>query len=102
MTDAPQAVGLSIGQAVAPRVASRFNRAFFARTPVHLWLLALVLAPNLLLLVTSFMQSSGGAVIWEPSLKNYTALLTSFTVQFLAFKTLVVALAAAVIATAIA
>ncbi|HRC88044.1 MAG TPA: ABC transporter permease, partial [Thermoanaerobaculia bacterium] len=69
--------------------------------PVYAWLLVLVLAPNALLLLTSFMASSGGNVVYEPSLKNYIALLGSYTVQFLAMKTMAVSLGAALAATAI-
>ncbi|MFO1061436.1 MAG: ABC transporter permease subunit [Dongiaceae bacterium] len=88
--------------AAMPATALRLDRVQLFRTPVYLWLLLLVVAPNLLLVLTSFMQSSGGAVIWEPSLKNYLSVLGSYTVQYLAFKTLLVSLGAAAVATAIA
>lgn len=102
MVDAPQTRRLDTGEDTPTKAVMRLDRAFFARTPAHLWLVLLVIAPNLLLLATSFMQSSGGAVIWKPSFQNYTSLFNSFTVQYLAFKTLLVALFAAAIATAIA
>ncbi len=66
------------------------------------WLIVLVIAPNSILLVTSLMKSSGGAVIYEPGLSNYAAVMGSLTVQTLAFRTLEISLAAALLATAIA
>ena len=72
------------------------------RSPVYLWLAALVILPNLLLVVTSFMSSSGGLVLYEPSLKNYGSIFGSSTVQFLAIKTLLVAGCSALVATAVA
>jgi spermidine/putrescine transport system permease protein len=101
MTDTSQAVG----HAAMPDMRSGGSlhpRTFLFRAPVHLWLLCLVVAPNLLLLITSFMQSSGGDVIWQPSLKNYVSLFTSYTIQYLAFKTLLVSFCSAAVATAIA
>ena len=76
--------------------------AMTVRSPIYLWLTALVVLPNLLLVVTSFMSSSGGVVLYEPSLKNYAAVLGSSTVQVLAFKTLLVAGCSAIVATAVA
>jgi hypothetical protein len=99
MTDTSQAVG----HAAMPDMRSGGSlhpRTFLFRAPVHLWLLCLVVAPNLLLLITSFMQSSGGDVIWQPSLKNYVSLFTSYTIQYLAFKTLLVSFCSAAVATA--
>ena len=101
MTDAPRAIHYQAEFGVSSGGMLR-QSALVVRTPVYLWLLGLVIAPNLLLLVTSFMQSSGGDVIWQPSLKNYISLFTSYTVQYLAFKTLLVSFCAAAVATAIA
>jgi spermidine/putrescine transport system permease protein len=101
MTEASAREPVAAAGAV-PAGALRLDRVQLFRTPLYLWLLVLVVAPNLLLLVTSFMQSSGGAVIWQPSLKNYLSVLGSYTVQYLALKTLLVALGAAAVATAIA
>jgi spermidine/putrescine transport system permease protein len=104
MTDAPPTdVAIPYRAAQGPRVAGSLRqRALVTRSPVLLWLLALVVAPNVLLVITSFMQSSGGEVIWQPSLKNYVSLFTSYTIQYLTFKTLLVSLCAAATATAVA
>jgi spermidine/putrescine transport system permease protein len=101
MTDASSG-GIVAAPGARPAVALRLDRVQLFRTPVYLWLLVLVAAPNLLLVVDSFMQSSGGQVIYQPSLKNYASVLGSYTVQYLAFKTLLVCLCAAATATAIA
>ncbi len=77
-------------------------RQSFFRTPVYLWLLVLVIAPNLLLILTSFMRASEGNVVYDPNLGNYVKLLGSYTVQYLAFKTLFISLCSAILATAIA
>ena len=77
-------------------------RPSFFRTPVYLWLLVLVIAPNLLLILTSFMRASEGNVVYDPNLGNYVKLLGSYTVQYLAFKTLFISLCSAILATAIA
>ena len=69
---------------------------------VYAWLAVLVVAPNTLLFLTSLMRSSGGAVVYQPGLSNYGAVLGSVTVQTLAVKTLGMSLAAALLATAIA
>ena len=72
------------------------------RWPVYLWLLALVAAPNVLLLVTSLMRSSDGIVVYELSLSNYVKVFASSTVQLLAFKTLTIAASSALLATMVA
>ena len=82
--------------------ARRLDPGTWLRIPVYAWLLVLVIAPNALLFITSFMANSGGNVVYTPSLKNYGALLGSWTVQYLALKTLSVAVCAALAATAIA
>jgi ABC-type spermidine/putrescine transport system permease subunit II len=74
----------------------------FSLSLVYLWLALLVIAPNVLLIFTSFMRSSEGNVVYDPNLGNYLKLLGSYTVQYLAFKTLFVSLCSAILATAIA
>ncbi|MDO9418054.1 ABC transporter permease subunit [Pararhizobium sp.] len=69
---------------------------------IYVWLLAFVLVPNLLLVFTSLMKSSGGAVVYEPTLANYISVVGSATVQVLALKTVVVAAISALLATAVA
>ena len=74
----------------------------FASTPIYLWLLLLVIAPNALLVVTSFYQSSGGVTIPEFTLSNYERAAGSATLRLLIAKTTLTALAAAFLATCIA
>lgn len=74
----------------------------FGRFPIYTWLIALVAVPNLLLLVTSFLSSSGGVVVYKATLGNYASLLESSTVQVLTLKTLAVAGCSALAATAVA
>lgn len=84
------------------------RRGLFARlmvlspVAIYLWLALLVIAPNLLLLVTSFMQSRDGVVVFEPTLANYTKVLSSGTVGVLMLRTLVTAFASALLAALIA
>lgn len=73
-----------------------------ARVPVYAWLAVLVIVPNLLLLVTSFSRSAGGVVQYEPTMHNYTSLLGSTMVQFLALKTIAIAAASVALATLVA
>jgi spermidine/putrescine transport system permease protein len=102
MTSAPGSKGLSHRAGSEPTKALRFARSTLFRVPVYLWLLILVVAPNLLLIVTSFMRSADGNVVYVPGFKNYISLLGSITVQYLALKTMFVALCSAVVATTIA
>jgi spermidine/putrescine transport system permease protein len=74
----------------------------FASTPIYLWLLLLVIAPNALLVVTSFFKSSGGVTIYEFTLSNYERAAGSATLRLLIAKTTLTALAAAFLATCIA
>jgi ABC-type spermidine/putrescine transport system permease subunit II len=89
---------------MAERRASGLLRAVerWSPTAIYLWLLALVVAPNLLLLATSFLRSSGGVVILEPTLANYARVLGSSTVGLLIARTILTSLAAAVIAALVA
>jgi ABC-type spermidine/putrescine transport system permease subunit II len=100
MTSAPLSADLGAGAATTRKRWLAGASAY--RLPVYFWLLAFVLAPNLLLIVTSFMRSADGNVIYDPGVKNYVTLLGSVTVQYLALKTLFVSLSAAAAATAIA
>lgn len=69
---------------------------------VYLWLLALVILPNILLFGTSFLKSSGGVLVYEVTLANYTRTLASGTVQLLILRTISTAFAAALVAALIA
>ena len=74
----------------------------FAAVPIYVWIIALVVAPNLLLVLTSFLKSSGGVTVYEFTLDNYTRALASDTVRLLVAKTILTALTAAFLATLIA
>ncbi len=69
---------------------------------VYLWLMALVVLPNILLVGTSFLKSSGGVLVYEPTLANYSRTLASGTVQLLILRTISTAFAAALVAALIA
>lgn len=69
---------------------------------VYGWLLALVVAPNLVLLVTSFFKSSSGLVVPEFTLRNYASVFSSNTVITLVVRTLSTAAIAAVLASLVA
>jgi len=69
---------------------------------VYLWLLALVILPNFLLFGTSFLKSSGGVLVYEATLANYSRTLASGTVQLLILRTIGTAFAAALVAALIA
>ena len=84
----------------APSLFRRFSQV--SPLLVYAWLLALVIAPNLVLLVTSFFKSASGLVVTEFSLKNYVAVISSKTVVILIARTLFTAAIAATVASLIA
>ncbi len=102
MTSTPSNLYLPAGRKLSPPKVRWPAAATAARWPVYAWLLAFVVAPNLLLLLTSFMHASGGVVVYVPTLANYASVFTSRTVQVLAFKTLLMSAGAALLATMIA
>ncbi len=60
--------------------AKRSSRSIFDRlrgVPIYVWLLLIVLVPNALLIGTSFLKTSQGFLVLEPSLVNYTRLYNS-------------------------
>ncbi|GLR51716.1 ABC transporter permease subunit [Shinella yambaruensis] len=69
---------------------------------IYLWLLALVVAPNLVLFGTSFFKASAGLVTDEVTLRNYAAVFQSRTVLVLVMRTLVTAFVAAALASLVA
>lgn len=71
-------------------------------TLIYAWLLALVVAPNLVLVVTSFFKASSGLVVPELTFRNYVAVFHSKTVMVLVARTLLTALAAALLASLVA
>lgn len=70
--------------------------------PIYIWLLLLVIAPNAALVIASFMKSSGGAIIMEPTLSNYSRLIERSSYLILIQRTTLMALSAAFLATIIA
>jgi spermidine/putrescine transport system permease protein len=70
--------------------------------PVYVWLCLLVFLPNALLIFVSFMKSSSGVILLEPTFANFVRLSQSKAFWFLLFKTLATAAAASLLATLIA
>lgn len=71
-------------------------------TPIYLWLLLLVLVPNIGLVVSSFLSTSAGGIVFEPTWNNYVILAQRPTYAILLVKTLGMALIAATLATLVA
>lgn len=97
----PSAVAAAEGLSARARVRLRVPRAALL-APVYLWLAALVLVPNALLVVYSLWRSDGGAVVREWTLDNYASVLGSELYRVLIAKTLLTAVGAAALATLIA
>lgn len=70
--------------------------------PVYAWFLAIVLVPNLLLIGTSFLRTSNGLIVFDPSVVSYTRLWNSSSFQLLLFRTLSTSFIAAAIGVLIA
>jgi len=70
--------------------------------PVYVWLLLVVLMPNVLLIGTSFLKSSSGIIVFEPTLANYARLWNSTGFWVLLLRTLSYSFGGCLIATAIA
>ena len=70
--------------------------------PVLAWLFLIVLLPNILLVGTSFLKSSAGSIVFEPSLVNYARLWNSSGFWVLLLRTLSYSFAGCLIATLIA
>ena len=81
-----------------PRLERGRLRGWMTRSPVYIWLVLLILAPNAIMLITSFWHSDGGALVKEFSLVNYTKVLGSDTYRLLILRTLATAAAAALMA----
>jgi spermidine/putrescine transport system permease protein len=80
--------------------AATFRRAWPAVT-IYFWLLLLVIAPNALLIGASFMTNDGGTIAFVPTIENYAKLFARQSYLILIYRTLVMALAAAIVATLI-
>jgi len=70
--------------------------------PIYLWLILLVVAPNLLLIVASVWKNDGGVMLREFTVANYGKVLDSSTYRLLIVRTLYTALGAALLAALIA
>ncbi|WP_029352361.1 ABC transporter permease subunit [Bosea sp. 117] len=70
--------------------------------PVYAWFVALVLVPNLLLIGTSFLRTSNGLIVFDPSVASYLRLWNSASFQWLLMRTLATSAAAAVLGCLIA
>ena len=77
-------------------------RQWLVLTPVMLWIAALVLVPNILMLVYSLWSTKEGVLRREFSVSNYVDLLTSGVTMGVLGRTLLTAVGAALLATAIA
>ena len=73
-----------------------------ASVPVVAWLFLIVVLPNLLLIGTSFLKSSAGVIVFEPSLTNYARIWNSAGFWALLWRTLSFSFIACVFATIIA
>lgn len=81
-----------------------FSRAkfFMAGMPVYVWLIVLVVFPNVLLIAASFLRSEGGVIKIEPNFDSYVRLMGSKAFWVLLAKTTVTAAVASLIASVIA
>ena len=98
MTDLVQAPDVLLS---LPRVRPRL-RPSLGQIPLYVWLVVLVVLPNVLLVVVSFFRSSGGGIVLEPTLSNYTRALNSGSVWLLLERTLATASGSTFIAALIA
>ncbi|SCW93460.1 ABC transporter permease subunit [Ancylobacter rudongensis] len=87
---------------LAPARSLRFHRISVLGWPVYAWFIALVLVPNLLLIGTSFLRTSNGFIVFDPSFASYLRLWKSSSFQFLLVKTLATSFGAAAIGCLIA
>lgn len=77
-------------------------RQWLVLTPVMLWIAVLVLIPNILMLVYSLWSTEEGVLRREFSFANYVAVLTNDVTISILLRTLLTAIGAALLATAIA
>ncbi len=78
------------------------TRRWLSISPIYLWLIVLILIPNLFLIIASVWKNDGGVMIQEWTLVNYGAVIDSETYRVLIGRTLYTALGAAVLASLIA
>lgn len=70
--------------------------------PIYIWLTLLILLPNALMLLYSFVGVSSGRIVYEATLKNYERIVSNYSVWFLLFRTVLISAVAATIASLIA
>ena len=85
MTDVAANAGMELSP-VAPSRASPINR--LRGVPIYAWLLLIVVIPNILLIGISFLKTSQGFLVMEPSLVNYNRLYSSNGFWVLLWRTL--------------
>ncbi|RUL95610.1 ABC transporter permease subunit [Rhizobium chutanense] len=73
-----------------------------ASVPVLAWLFLIVVLPNVLLIGVSFLKTSGGVILFEPSLVNYARIWNSAGFWVLLTRTLSFSFLGCVLATVIA
>jgi spermidine/putrescine transport system permease protein len=96
------AAGAAIAEpTLGARAASALRRLAYV-TPALLWVLFLVLIPNIFLLFYSLWQNDLGTIVHTWNVENYRSLFGSQVFQILIKRTLLIAVAAAGIATLIA
>ena len=78
------------------------SRRWLPISPIYLWLAALIVVPNLFLIIASVWKNDGGVMIQEWTFANYGAVIESNTYRVLVGRTLYTALGAAVLASLIA
>jgi spermidine/putrescine transport system permease protein len=86
---------------LAARGASLLKRAVLV-LPAFLWVVVLVLIPNIFLLLYSLWQNDLGTIVHTWNIENYRSLFGSSVFQILIKRTFLIAIAAAGIATLIA
>lgn len=77
-------------------------RKFLASTPLLVWILILVILPNLFLILYSLWKNSLGTVVRQFTFNNYIQMFGSEVYRTLLWRTLVIALVSSLIATVIA
>lgn len=95
-----------IAPALPARAAARHARfplgLRLSSVPVLAWLFLIVVLPNVLLIGISFLKSSAGVIIFEPSLVNYSRMWNSAGFWVLLMRTLSFSFLACIFATLIA
>lgn len=96
------AAGTGTTRTQTGRLLARKGRRVLFLSPAFLWVLFLVLAPNIFLLLYSFWKNTLGTVVQEFTFSNYTRAFTSEVFLTLFIRTFLIATFAALLATLIA